>query len=117
MTVVERRLGDVTVLDLAGRLVFGEGVAVLRAHINDIVDQGRLNIVLNLRDVTYIDSCGIGVLVARFVSLRRKGGDLRLVHMTSRSQRLMEITKLLGIFRIFDSEPEAVASFSNGPTK
>ena len=117
MTVVERRLGDVTVLDLTGRLVFGEGVAVLRAYINDILDQGRLNIVLNLRDVTYIDSCGIGVLAAKFVSLRRKGGDLRLVNMTSRSHRLMEITKLLGIFRIFESEAEAVASFSNGPTK
>jgi len=117
MTVVERRLGNVTVLDLAGRLVFGEGVAVLRAHINEIVDQGRLNIVLNLRDVTYIDSCGIGVMVAKFVSLRRMGGDVRLVNMTSRSQRLMEITKLLGIFRIFESEAEAVASFSSGPAR
>ena len=117
MTVVERRLGNVTVLDLAGRLVFGEGVAVLRAHINETVDQGRLNIVLNLRDVTYVDSCGIGVLVAKFVSLRRMGGDLRLVNMTSRSQRLMEITKLLGIFRIFESEAEAVSSFTSGPAK
>jgi anti-sigma B factor antagonist len=115
MTVVERRLGDVTVLDLKGRLVFDDGDAVLRAHVSDLVGQGRRNIVLNLREVTYVDSCGIGVLVAKFVSLRRQGGDLRLVNITSRSRRLMEITKLLGIFQIFESEAEAVASFSNEP--
>lgn len=115
MTVVERRVGDVTVLDLKGRLVFDEGDAVLREHINDLVQQGRMNILLNLRDVTYVDSCGIGVLVAKFVSLRRKGGDLRLVHITPRSRRLMEITKLMNVFRIFDTEADAIASFSNEP--
>lgn len=116
MTVVERRIGDVTVLDLKGRLVFEEGDMVLRAHINHLVEQRRMNIVVNLHDVTYVDSCGIGVLVAKFVSLRRKGGDLRFVHVTPRSRRLMEITKLMDIFRIFDSEAEAVASFSSEPT-
>jgi anti-sigma B factor antagonist len=116
MTVVERRVGDVTVLDLKGRLVFDEGDAVLREHINDLVAQGRMNVLLNLQDVTYVDSCGIGVLVSKFVSLRRKGGDLRLVHITPRSQRLMQITKLMDVFRIFESEAEAIASFSNEPT-
>jgi anti-sigma B factor antagonist len=115
MTVVERRIGDVTVLDLKGRLVFDDGDAALRTRINDLVAEGRLQILLNLRDVTYVDSCGIGVLVAKFVSLRRKGGDLRLMNITPRSQRLMEITKLLGVFRIFDSEAEAIASFSSEP--
>jgi len=115
MTVVERRIGDVTVLDLKGRLVFDDGDAALRAHINDLVAEGRMQILLNLRDVTYVDSCGIGVLVAKFVSLRRKGGDLRLVNITPRSQRLMEISKLLGVFRIFDSEAEAIASFVSEP--
>lgn len=116
MQVVERRPGDVTVLDLKGRLVLDDGEAVLRAHINRLVEQGRTNIVLNLREVTYVDSCGIGLLVSRYVSLRRKGGDLRFVHLTERSRRLMEITKLIGVFRVFDSEADAVASFSGEAT-
>lgn len=116
MTVVERRIGDVTVLDLKGRLVFEEGDTVLREHINHLVEQGRMKILVNLRDVTYVDSCGIGVLVAKFVSLRRKGGDLRFVNVTPRSQRLLEITKLMDIFRIFEAEAEAVASFSSERT-
>ncbi len=115
MIVGERRIGDVTVLDLKGRLVFDEGDAVLREHINALVEGGRTHIVLNLLDVTYVDSCGIGVLVSKFVSLRRKGGDLRLVHVTPRSRRLMEITKLMDVFRIFESEAEAIASFSGEP--
>ena len=116
MTLVERRIGDVTVLDLKGRLVFDEGDTVLREHINRLVEQGRMNILVNLNDVTYVDSCGIGVLVAKFVSLRRKGGDLRFVNVTPRSRRLLEITKLMDIFRIFETEAEAVSSFSSEPT-
>lgn len=112
MTVVERRIGDVTVLDLKGRLVFDEGDMVLRARINELVEQRRVNILVNLREVTYVDSCGIGLLVAKFVSLRRRGGDLRLVHVTPRSRRLLEITKLIDIFPIFDTEEEAIASYS-----
>jgi anti-sigma B factor antagonist len=115
MNVVERRLGNVTVLDLKGRLVFDEGDTVVRDRINHLVDEGRVNILINLQDVTYVDSCGIGVLVAKYVSLRRKGGDLRFVNLTPRSRRLLEITKLMGIFRIFDSEDEAVASFRATP--
>lgn len=112
MIVEERRIGDVTVLDLKGRLVFEEGDTVLRSHVNSLLEQGRLNILVNLRDVTYVDSSGIGVLVSKFVSLRRKGGDLRFVHVTPRSHRLIEITKLIDVFRLFDSEDEAIASFS-----
>ena len=113
MSIVERRIGDVTVLDLKGRLVFEEGDQALRTRVDGLIGQGRLKIVVNLADVTYVDSCGIGLLVAKFVSLRRQGGDLRFVHVTPRSHRLMEITKLLDIFRIFDSVEEAVASFSS----
>jgi anti-anti-sigma factor len=116
MTVVERRLGDVTVLDLKGRLVFDDGDSLLRDRINALVDAGHLNILLNLRDVSYVDSCGIGILVAKYVSLRRKGGDLRFVNLTTRSRRLLEITKLMGIFRVFDSEEEAISSFSGEHT-
>jgi anti-sigma B factor antagonist len=116
MTVVERQVGDVTVLDLKGRLVFEEGDNVLRGHVNRLLEQGRTHLVVNLRDVTYVDSCGIGVLVSKYVSLRRKGGDLRFVHVTPRSHRLLEITKLVDIFRIFDTEDEAVASYSKQST-
>lgn len=116
MNVVERRVGNVTVLDLKGRLVFDEGDGILRDRINHLVDEGCVNILINLEDVTYIDSCGVGVLVAKYVSVRRKGGDLRFTNLTPRSQRLLEITKLTGIFRIFDSEAEALESFSTEPT-
>jgi anti-sigma B factor antagonist len=115
MTVVERRVGDVTILDLKGRLVFDEGDRIFRAHVDSLLAEGRANIIVNLRDVTYVDSCGVGVLVAKYVSLRRKGGDLRFLHMTPKSLRLMEISKLADIFRVFDDEAQAVASFTSEP--
>lgn len=112
MTLTERRLGTVTVLDLEGRLVLEEGEAVLRERIQALAAEGRVNIVLNVGGVIQIDSCGVGVLIAKFVSLRRKGGDLRLLHLTARIRHVLEITRLLGVFRIFDSEAEALASFA-----
>ena len=112
MTLTERRLGDVTVLDLKGRLVLEEGDTVVRDCLGRLIEEGRSKIVLNLGDVSYIDSCGIGVLIAKFVSFRRKGGDVRLLHVTARSLHLLEISKLVSVFRMFDSEAEAVASFA-----
>jgi len=112
MVLNERRIGEVTVLDLKGRLVLEEGVAVLRAHVNDLVEQGRTQIIVNLREVTYVDSCGVGVLIAKFVSVRKKGGDVRLLHLTPRSHHLVEISKLLTVFEIFESEDDAVGSFT-----
>ncbi len=85
MTLTERRFGDVTVLDLKGRLVLDEGDTVLRDCLAGLIREARFKIVLNLGDVSYIDSCGIGVLIAKFVSFRRKGGDVRLLHVTPRS--------------------------------
>ena len=111
MTLTERRFGDVTVLDLKGRLVLEEGDTVLRDCLAGLLREARFKIVLNLGDVSYIDSCGIGVLIAKFVSFRRKGGDVRLLHVTPRSMHLLEISKLLNVFRMFDSEADAIASF------
>ena len=111
MTLNERRIGDITVLDLKGRLVLEDGDAVLRSRVNELVEQGRNKVLLNLKDVTYIDSCGVGVLIAKLVSMRNKGGDLRLLNLTDRSHRLMEISQLLNVFAIFESEPDAVSSF------
>jgi anti-sigma B factor antagonist len=113
MTLTERRLGEVTVLDLKGRLVLDEGDAVLRDWLGRLIQEGRFKIVLNLGAVSYIDSCGIGVLIAKFVSFRRNGGDLRLLHVTPRGRHLLEISKLVDVFRIFDSEAEAVSSFGS----
>lgn len=112
MQVKERSEGDVTILDLQGRLVLEDGDAALREKVNELVAQGRVKILINLRDVTYIDSCGVGVLIAKFVSVRRRGGDVRLANLTPRSQHLMDITRLRDIFQIYDSEAAAVASFA-----
>jgi anti-sigma B factor antagonist len=115
MTLTERRAGDVTLLALSGRLVFDDGDAVLRARIADLTAEGRLKIVLDLRQVSSIDSCGVGELVARLVSLRRRGGDIRLLHLSPRAQRVMDISKLLDVFATFDSEGAALASFTSKP--
>jgi anti-sigma B factor antagonist len=112
MQVSERRSGSVTVLDLKGRLVLEEGVPVLRAGLDRLVSAGQTSIVLNLRDVSYVDSCGIGLLIAKLVSVRRAGGDVRLANLTSRSHHLLEITRLLDVFLVFSSEQDALASFS-----
>ena len=111
MTLKERRVGDVSILDLKGRLVLEDGDDLLRERINDLVNEGRVKIVVNLHDVTYVDSCGVGVLIAKYVSVRKKGGDVKLLHLTPRSQRVMEISKLLTVFETFDSEDRALASF------
>ena len=113
MTLKERRVADVTILDLKGRLVLEEGDAVLRSRVNELAAEGRVQILVNMKDVTYVDSCGIGVLIAKYVSLRKKGGDLKLLHLTPRSHRLMEISKLLNVFETYESEDDAVRSFGS----
>lgn len=111
LEIVERQKGDVSILDLKGRVVLGEGDAPLRDAVERLLSEGRGKIVLNLRDVTYIDSAGIGVMVGRLLSARRKGGDVKLLNLTARSHRVMTITKLLTVFDAFDDEAEAVASY------
>lgn len=111
MTLKERRVGDVSILDLKGRLVLEDGDVVLRNRINELVTEGRVKIVVNLKDVTYVDSCGVGVLISKYVSVRKKGGDVKLLNLTPRSYRLMEISKLLSVFEIFDSEERVLGSF------
>ena len=113
MQVSERRAGGVAVLDLKGRLVLEEGVPVLREAIDRLVASGQYRILLNLGDVVYVDSCGIGLLIAKLVSVRRTGGDVRLVNLTSRTHHLLEITRLLDVFLVFTSEPDAIASFTS----
>jgi anti-anti-sigma factor len=112
MTITERRVGDVTVLRLGGRIVFGDGASELRARLNDLLDEARLRFLLDLRDVTYIDSFGVGVIAAKFVSVRRKGGDMKLLRLSPRTHRVMKISGLLKIFESFESEEEGLSSFA-----
>jgi anti-sigma B factor antagonist len=114
MKLQEHRIGDVTVLELNGRLVFDDGDTAFRLRVNELVDEGRLKIIVNLKGISYLDSCGVGVLIAKFVSVRRKGGDVRLVCLSPRCHHVMKISGLLGVFQIFDSEHEALESFAGG---
>jgi anti-sigma B factor antagonist len=112
MTISERRIGDVTLLRLGGRIVFGDGASELRAHLNDLLDEARLKFLLDLRDVTYIDSFGVGVIAAKYVSICRKGGAMKLLQLSPRTHRVMTISGLLKIFQSFENEEEALRSFA-----
>jgi anti-sigma B factor antagonist len=116
MSITERVVGDVIILELNGRLVLYEGEAVLKARINELVARGRSKIVLDLRKVDYIDSAGVGAIIAKYLSVRRSGGDLKLLNLTSRSNRVLSITRLLGVFDTFDDEQAAVGSFAKQPS-
>jgi anti-sigma B factor antagonist len=111
LQINERTTGDVTILDLKGRVVLGEGDDPFRQRIEALIKRGSLKIILNLREVTYIDSAGVGVMVGRLVALRKLGGDIRLINLVQRNLRVMTITKLVSVFETFESEEEAVRSF------
>jgi len=110
LKISEQRVGDVTVLTLTGRLVLGEGDIPLREHINTLIQEGRVDLVLNLRHVSCIDSSGVGIVVAKYLGLRRRGGDLKLVGLSRRCRRVFEITGLLSVFKPFESEEAAIRS-------
>ena len=109
--IEERPVGHVTVLDLTGRLMTEQGADHLKDKINSLISQQRTHIVLNLKNVPYIDSGGLGQLVASFGSVTRAGGALKLVNVGSRNHDLLSITRLVTVFESFDSEDEAVRSF------
>jgi anti-sigma B factor antagonist len=111
ITIDERLIGSVTVLDLVGRLTMAQAAQHLKDKINSLVSQQRTEIVVNLRNVPYIDSGGLGQLVASFASVRKAGGVLKLLNVGSRNNDLLSITRLVMVFESFDSEAEAVQSF------
>ena|SRR5689334_15059617 len=113
MTISDRIAGDVAVIDLKGRVTFGEGAELLRDKINSLLHQGRTKLLLNLSGVDYIDSAGLGEIVGTFATVRRQGGTLKLLGLTSRIRDLLSITKLLTVFETFDAEGKAVESFSS----
>src|SRR6476620_11761804 len=112
MTVSTRLVGGVTIADLSGRIVLGEGSAGLRDLVRNLIKEGNKKILLNLRDVDYIDSSGLGELVSAFTSMRSQGGELKLLNLTKRVQALLQITKLLTVFDITDDEAISLKSFS-----
>ena len=107
----ERRIGSVTVLDIAGRLTVDRAAGHLKDKINSLISQERLEVVLNLANVPYIDSVGLGQLVASFGSVMKAGGALKLLNVNSRNHDLLSITRLVTVFESFDSEADAVQSF------
>ncbi len=107
-----RQVGDVTVIDAAGRITLGEGSSTFRDTIRDLTAKGNKKILLNLGDVNYIDSSGIGEMVSGFTSVTNQGGQLKLLNLTKRVQDLLQITKLYTVFEVFDDEAAAVRSYS-----
>jgi anti-sigma B factor antagonist len=106
-----REVGDVAVVDFSGRITLGEGSAMLRKTIRDLVDNGRKKILLNLADVDYIDSSGIGELVGAYTSVRSANGELKLVYLTKRVRDIIQITRLFTVFDVQPDETAAVRSF------
>ncbi len=112
----ERKVGDVTVIDCEGRIVFGDESVTLRDKVKAVLANSR-QIVLNLSAVNYIDSGGIGILVSLFTSARNLGGDIKLANLTKRVGDLLQITKLLTVFDVFDDEQHAVNAFKKESTR
>ena len=113
MQIDERQAGDVTILDVKGKLTLGAGDEVLKDKINSLVLQGRKKLVLNLAEVPYIDSAGLGEIVRTYTTVSRQGGSLKLLSLTKRITDLLAITKLLIVFETYDQEADAVRSFSS----
>ena len=113
MTISERTIGDVVVVDVSGKITLGDGGdAMLKDKLRSLVQQGKKKILLNLADVAYVDSAGLGAIVQSYTTVTNQGGGLKLVNTTKRIQDLLAITKLLTVFDTFDSEAEAVTSYS-----
>jgi anti-sigma B factor antagonist len=113
MQIDQRAVGDVVVLDLKGRITMGEGDELLKDKVNSLVNQGHKKIVLNLAEVPYIDSAGLGEIVRTYTTVSRQGGSLKLLSLTKRITDLLAITKLLTVFETHDNEADAIRSFQS----
>ena len=111
LDVKERQAGDVTILDLSGEVRIGEGSISLRDSIRQLADAGKNRVLLNLAGVKYMDSSGVGELIANYTTIKRQGGQLKLLNLTDRIQNLLVITKLLTVFDSYENEAEALQSF------
>jgi anti-sigma B factor antagonist len=111
LRVTYRDAGPITVVDIGGRITLGEGSALLRKTIRDLLDDQRLKVLLNLADVNYIDSSGIGELVSAFTAVKNRGGDMKLLHLTKKVHDLLQLTKLFTVFDVYSDEHVALSSF------
>lgn len=111
MDIKERVVESVSILDLSGKISLGEGDVQIKERIRDLLSDGQRKILLNLGDVSYIDSAGLGSLISSYATTKREGGQLKLVNLTKRVQDLLAITKLITVFDTFDNEKEAIDSF------
>ncbi len=111
MKIGNRTVGDVQILDCSGKITLGEGTMAVRNAVREVLKNGGKKIILNLGDVNYIDSSGIGELVSSFTTVTNGGGQLKLLNLTKKIKELLAITKLLTVFQVFDSEDAAVKSF------
>ena len=112
MKVSTRQVDGVTIVDCSGRITLGEGSVMLKDTVRELLSKGQKRILLNLGDVNYIDSSGIGELVSAFTTVRNKGGELKLLHLTKKVHDLLQITKLYTVFDVKDEEAAAVKSFA-----
>ncbi|HXH65774.1 MAG TPA: STAS domain-containing protein [Candidatus Limnocylindrales bacterium] len=106
-----REYSGITLVDLSGRISLGDGSALLRTTVRNLLEEGRTKIILNLGDVNYIDSSGIGELVSGFTAVRNRGGELKLLNLTKKVNDLLQITKLFTVFDVFNDEATAMRSF------
>jgi anti-sigma B factor antagonist len=111
MKIETRSVGDVHVLDCSGKITLGEGTMAIRNTVREVLKNGGKKIILNLGDVNYIDSSGIGELVSTFTTVTNQGGQLKLLNLTKKIQELLQITKLLTVFSVYQTEKDAISSF------
>jgi anti-sigma B factor antagonist len=111
LNIRERQAGDVTILDMEGKITIGEGSVAVRSAVRRLLEEGKKKILLNLAAVGYVDSSGIGELVSSFTTINREGGQLKLLNLTQKIQDLLAITKLLTVFDVYDDESAALNSF------
>ncbi|MBV8115298.1 MAG: STAS domain-containing protein [Silvibacterium sp.] len=116
LNIKTRQVGKVAIVDLNGKVTLGENTGILRDELRSLLSQGNKNIILNMRDVSYVDSAGLGELVGAYTTATNNGGSVKLLHLQGKMKDLMQITKLHTIFQDFDDEQKAIASFTAGAT-
>lgn len=111
MKIEKRKVGDVAIFDLKGKILAGEGIDVLRETVNAAVNENETKILFNFKDVPYLDSTGLGEVVRSYTSVKNKGGMVKILNLTNKVQDLLSVTKLITVFETFNDENEAVKSF------
>ena len=114
LQIAERQTDDITILTLSGEITLDDGDLKFGRYVDDLVKQGRIKIIVNLSDVSYIDSAGVGMMVAESKLVKQRGGVMKLAHLTARSHHLLAMLKLKVVFEIFDDEESALRSFAWG---